>query len=333
MFLVIDTVMKFFFQKRRIPGTVHTLAFYNLENLFDVKDDRSTLDDDFLPHAKKKWNEKKYKKKVHKLGKAIARVGFDKSGQPPAIVGLAEVENEGVVNDLVNSKHLVKKGFEVVHYDSPDERGIDTALIYRKEYFEVIDSVTVPLLLYDERGVRDYTRDILHVTGRLNGERMHVLVNHWPSRRAGVYETNPKRIEAAQTVRQVMEAIIEEEKDPGIIIMGDFNDEPTSESIKKHLLTPFLINPMERLMGTQRGSLRHRGNWNLFDQIIVSHNFLKMERGTHHFAHANIFDKRFLAEWEGRYKGNPFRTFAGKKYLGGYSDHYPVYIQFKYTHS
>lgn len=320
-----------FFKRNRKRTSIYTVAFYNLENLFDTKDDASTLDNDFLPHSKKRWTKERYESKLFKLGKAISNVGFDKAKKPPSVVGLAEVENKSVVEELIRSKYLKTKDYGVIHYDSPDERGIDTALIYQKDNFEVLETNTIPLLLYNEFGERDYTRDILHVTGLLNNERLHILVNHWPSRRSGAQQTNSKRIEAAQTVRQIVEEIQENEEDPGILIMGDFNDDPLSESIKQHLLLPTLINPMERMMGLGRGSLNHKREWNLFDQIILSHNFLKMEQGTHHFAHADIFDKRFLKEWEGKYRGNPFRTFAGRKYLGGYSDHFPVYIHLKYT--
>ncbi|WP_340201314.1 endonuclease [Ascidiimonas sp. W6] len=320
-----------FFKRNSKDTSTYTVAFYNLENLFDTKDDKRTLDDDFLPNSEKKWTPKKYESKLFKLGKAISNVGFDKTRRPPSIIGLAEVENKNVVTDLIESKHLKNKNYGVVHYDSPDERGIDTALIYQKDTFEVKDTKTIPLLLFNEFGERDYTRDVLHVTGELNKERIHVLVNHWPSRRSGANETSDKRIAAAQNVKQVVEGIQNQEEDPGILIMGDFNDDPHSESIKNHLLTSTLINPMEQLMGQDRGSLNYRKQWNLFDQIILSHNFLKMERGTHHFAHADIFDERFLAEWKGSYKGNPFRTYVGKKYLGGYSDHFPVYVQLKYT--
>jgi predicted extracellular nuclease len=322
-----------FFSRRRKYVPIYTVAFYNLENLFDTKDDHRTLDDDFLPDSEKRWNKKRYESKLFKLGKAISKVGYDKAQKPPSVVGLAEVENKEVVAQLLRSKHLKNKDYGIVHYDSPDERGIDTALIYQKSTFEVIDTKTISLLLFNEFGQRDYTRDVLHVTGTLNKERLHILVNHWPSRRSGAEETKNKRIQAAQTVRQVVEEIQETEKNPGILIMGDFNDDPHSESIKEHLLTPSLINPMEKIMGLDRGSLNHKRKWNLFDQIILSHNFLKMERGTHHFAHADIFDKRFLTEWNGKYKGNPFRTYAGRKYLGGYSDHFPVYVQLKYIPS
>ncbi|NER13144.1 endonuclease [Leptobacterium flavescens] len=310
-------------------GSLHTVAFYNLENLFDTKNDSKTLDDDFTPKGFKKWNKKRYHGKLRKLSKAISNVGRDKNGNAPVIVGLAEVENKGVIKDLIGTKHLRKKGFGYVHYDSPDERGIDVALIYQEEYFTIIHSEVIPLMVYNEEGQRDFTRDILYVNGRLNNETVHILVNHWPSRRSGSDETSYKRVEAAKTVRHALDRIKGEEEDPVFIIMGDFNDDPGSESIKDHLMGPDLYNPMSRLLSIERGSLNHRFHWNLFDQIIFSHNFFDHKAGTHKFAHADIFDDHFLKEWKGKYKNNPFRTFKGRKYLGGYSDHFPVYIQLK----
>ncbi len=308
---------------------LHTIAFYNLENLFDTKDDPYTLDDDFLPKGKKKWNKKRYEKKIYKLGKAISSVGYDAAKKAPAIVGVAEIENKRVLEDLAQSKYLRKKDFGVVHYDSPDERGIDTGLIYQKRYFDVQHSEVHSLDLVDEVGRPDHTRDILEVTGKLNGERIHVLVNHWPSRRNGADETKHKRITAAKKAQEIVTNIQDEEAHAKIVIMGDFNDDPFSESIKEHLVSEDLYNPMETLLSYSKGSLNYKGDWNLFDQIIFTHNFFQTEKGTHRFAHADVFNDRFLAEWEGRYKGNPFRTFVGRKYLGGYSDHFPVFIQLK----
>ncbi len=308
---------------------LHTIAFYNLENLFDTKDDKRTLDDDFLPDGKKRWNEKRYRKKIYKLGTAISNVGYDKAKKAPAIVGVAEVENQGVLEDLVQSKHLKKKDYGVVHYDSPDERGIDTGLIYQKRYFEVVDSRVHGLDLVDEEGLPDHTRDILHVEGLLNGERIHVLVNHWPSRRAGANETQHKRVIAAEKAKYILSSIQEENEGAKVIVMGDFNDDPFSTSIKEHLVADELFNPMETLLSYSKGSLNYKGQWNLFDQIIFTPNFFQTDKGTHRFAHADVFNDRFLAEWKGRYKNNPFRTFVGKKYLGGYSDHFPVFIQLK----
>lgn len=322
--------MKYFNFKGKDKTNIHTVAFYNLENLFDTKNDPLTLDDDFTPRGKKNWNAKRYDKKLYKLGRAISNVGFHKANKAPAIVGLAEVENKQVIKDLINSKHLKNKDFDVVHHESPDERGIDTGFIYQKKHFEVVKSNVESLLLYDEFGERDFTRDILHVTGVLNNELVHVLVNHWPSRRNGADETSEKRVKAAKTAQKVIEKIKAEEASPNIIIMGDFNDDPYSESVKEHLVTDDFYNPMENLLNPyKRGSLNYKSNWNLFDQIIFSTNFFDIEENTHAFAHADIFDDKFLAEWKGKYKGNPFRTYVGRKYLGGYSDHFPVYIQLK----
>lgn len=306
-----------------------TVGFYNLENLFDIKDDPRTLDDDFLPESEKKWNQKRYEKKVFKLGTAISNIGFARTGKAPVLVGLAEVENKKVVQDLVRSKHLVNKNYGIVHYDSPDERGIDVALLYQKEYFTVTDSQNVPVMVYDEDGGRDFTRDILWVTGNLQGEEIHILVNHWPSRREGADFTAHKRITAAQSNREVIDQIVSESPNAKIVVMGDFNDDPSCESVKHHLVKDDLYNPMERLLTRFRGSLNYKGNWNLFDQIIFSHNFHKYEKGKHSFADADIFDDDFLKIYRGRYKGTPFRTYSGRRYKGGYSDHFPVYLLLK----
>jgi predicted extracellular nuclease len=308
---------------------LHTLAFYNLENLFDTLDNKHTLDDDFLPKGKKRWNEKRYQKKLFKLGKAISLVGADKAKKAPAIVGVAEVENKQVLLDLVATKQLAKHNYGVVHYDSPDERGIDVGLIYQKQYFTVVHSRVYPLMLENEAGVRDFTRDLLLVSGLLNGEMIHIIVNHWPSRRRGANETEAKRIAAAQNVRAIIEELRSEDENAKLVIMGDFNDDPHSSSIKNHLMGDELYNPMETLLSYTKGSASYDNKWNLFDQIILTHNFFERKEAKHSFANVDIFDDRFLAEYDGRYKGNPFRTYIGKKYLGGYSDHFPVYLHLK----
>lgn len=312
---------------------LYTIAFYNLENLFDTKNNPLILDDDFTPFGDNKWNEERYENKIYKLGKAISQIGIEQTGKAPALVGLAEVENKNVIRDLIASEHLAGSSYDFVHYDSPDERGIDTALLYNRDCFEVFSAEVFPLMVYAENGTRDYTRDVLYVSGNLNGERIHLLVNHWPSRREGADETEYKRIEAAKNVREIIDEIKLGEEDPSLIIMGDFNDDPISESIQNFLMDSDLYNPMSRLLDpTQKGSLNHRSKWNLFDQIIFSTNFFNTQPDTHSFANADIFDERFLQEWHGNYKGNPFRTFAGRKYLGGISDHFPVYILLKKNH-
>ncbi len=219
--------------------------------------------------------------------------------------------------------------FDFVHFDSPDERGIDTALFYDRSSFKVVHSEAIPLILQDEDGDRDYTRDILYVHGKLNGEPMHIFVNHWPSRRRGEAETEYRRVEASATLLSFMEKLEKDHPTPNYIIMGDFNDGPDARSIKQLIDSKPLYNPMEKLQTPFRGSANYKRTWSLFDQIIVSTNFFDYEEGTHSFAHANIFDAYFLKQWKGKYRGNPFRTYVGKRYLGGYSDHFPVFIQLK----
>ncbi|WP_106793669.1 endonuclease [Aquimarina sp. Aq78] len=319
---------KFYFSKKK---TNHfTIAFYNLENLFDTKDDPKTLDNDFLPDSEKKWNRKRYEKKIFKLGTAISNIGFLKTRKAPVLVGVAEVENKAVLKDLINSKHLKQKEYGIVHYDSPDERGIDVGLLYQKQYFEVKNSKTITVLVDNEKGERDYTRDILWVTGALNQEEVHILINHWPSRRDGAEGTAYKRIAAAEKNREIINQITDKNPNAKIIIMGDFNDDPSSESIK-NLVQQDFFNPMERLLTRYRGSTSYRSQWNLFDQIIFSHNFHQYEGGKHSFSNAAIFDDDFLKIYKGRYKGTPFRTYVGRKYKGGYSDHFPVYIRLRHN--
>jgi predicted extracellular nuclease len=307
----------------------YTIAFYNLENLFDTKKDPTILDDDFTPSGKKHWNYKRYKRKINKLSSVISQLGTKRSYYSPAIVGVAEVENVVVLNDLIGSINLKNEHYGVVHYDSPDERGIDVALLYKKELFELLHSETFTLYVENEFGVRDFTRDILLVKGNLNGELMHILINHWPSRRSGEDVSEEKRIKAAELVTSIVHQIYNETENAKIIVMGDFNDDPTNISVKKYLVNDTFYNPMERLINTGHGTLNHDRKWHLFDQIIFTKNFINIEENKHSFKYAEIFDEHFLKEWKGKYKGNPFRTYVGKWYQGGFSDHFPVYVYLK----
>ena len=303
-----------------------TIAFYNLENLFDVFDDKYTRDDDFLPTSEKHWTPKRYKKKVRKLGYTISKIGTKTSSNLPVLIGLAEVENKLVVNDLIHSKFLKTENYGVVHYDSPDERGIDVALIYNKDFFKVESSEIFSVNLFYADGEIDRTRDILLVEGFLNKEKIYVLVNHWPSRREGEKESEAKRLTASAKVIEIIDLIKQRDTNPKIIVMGDFNDNPSNKSVKQLVKSQDLYNPMETLLSFSRGSLSFRQQWNIFDQILFSTNFFEYKTNTHHFSKANIFDDEFLKQFKGKYKDTPFRTYVGKKYKGGYSDHYPVYI-------
>jgi len=302
----------------------YCVAFYNLENFFDTKDDPHALDDDFTPEGLHRWDEARFRNKANKIARAIAEIGKGESGKAPVLVGLAEVENRNVIEFLLRTKALRDLDYGFVHFDSPDERGIDTALLYSRAHFEPLDSRTLPLLVENTNGERDFTRDILQVRGRLNGEEVQLFVNHWPSRREGGEDTEYKRIIAARLILGELEAL--EGEGSKCILMGDFNDDPSSRSIQTLMASGRFINPMEQLLSPIGGSASYRGTWSLFDQILFSHDFLRGEPGTHGYVKAGIFAPRFLREWKGRYKGLPFRTYAGGKYLGGYSDHFPVYL-------
>ena len=303
-----------------------TVAFYNLENLFDVYDDELTNDNDFLPDSAKRWTPKRYNNKLRKLGFVISNINKEKTEKIPAIIGLAEVENNTVLDDLLASKHLVDLPYNYVHFDSPDERGIDVALLYDTTVFEVEVSEIFPVPIYDEDGSIDYTRDILLVKGLLNNEMIYVMVNHWPSRHDGAKETEPKRMLASEKASEIIQTIKNEDAEAKVIIMGDFNDDPFSNSIKHLINSNDLYNPMKILLSDISGTTKHYDEWNLFDQILFSTNFFETDSGKLSFDSAALFDEEFLKQYRGPFKGAPFRTYVGKKYKGGYSDHFPVYI-------
>ena len=305
------------------------IAFYNIENLFDIYDDELTNDDDFLPTSAKKWTKKRYRNKIFKVGYVISKIGVETTKKPPALIGLAEVENSLVLTDLIQSQELSKYNYGFVHHDSLDERGIDVALLYDKDEFKVESSDIFSLYIETPEGERDYTRDILLVHGILDGEPIHVIVNHWPSRRDGEEETSYKRMIASKKLLEIISKIKAKYPDPKIIVMGDFNDNPNDSSIQFLMDNELLYNTTEKLWTRDRGSLNHDFQWKLFDQIIISKNLLKPSQSGYHFECANIFDEKFVTQFNGKFKGQPFRTYVGKKYIGGFSDHFPVYAILK----
>lgn len=264
-----------------------------------------------------------------KLGSVISKIGEDKTNTAPAIIGLAEVENSKVLSDLVRSKNLINEAYSYVHYDSSDERGIDVALLYKNDVFKVENSETFSVYLQNELGEQDYTRDILMVQGKLHHESVYIIVNHWSSRREGEKETEYKRIAAANKVNTIISMLKKDEPNAKIIVMGDFNDNPNSNSIISMEKENNLYNPYKTVWSREKGSLNHNFQWNQFDQILFSTNFFDLNTTSLNFDHANVFNSKFLTEYHGKYKGQPFRTYVGKKYKGGYSDHFPVYIVLK----
>ncbi|APD06886.1 hypothetical protein UJ101_01367 [Flavobacteriaceae bacterium UJ101] len=310
----------------------HTIGFYNIENLFDIIDDPDTLDEAFTPDSPKRWTAQRYENKLHKLAKAIKLLGDEDSVEPPVILGLAEVENKSVLEDLTQKTELQQFQYGIVHFDSPDERGIDVGFIYQKEAFMVLHKESHSVYLEDEKGIQDTTRDILHVSGLLKGMPLDIIVTHWPSKRNGDVNAQ-KRLVVADKVRSIVDTIFDREPGANLLVMGDFNDDPDGKSLKRLKIEDEaykmdreeLFNPMIELEKEGKGSLSHKGHWNLFDQILVSKALIRGQRSIQ-FKKADVFDPRLLQEWKEPYKGEPFRTYVGKKYLGGYSDHFPVYI-------
>ena len=313
---------------------VGCIAFYNLENLYDTINDPNTNDDEFTPEGKNKWISKRYYEKLDHMAQVISQIGDEYVKGGPVILGVAEVETQGVLEDLVKQPALVKSNYGVVHYNSPDKRGVDVAMIYQKDHFTVTNSKTVTLTI---PGRTDFfTRDQLVVAGKFDGESLYVIVNHWPSRRGGEKRSAALRNAAADLAKSIVDSIQKIDSTAKIVIMGDLNDDPTNNSLVVHLKTKSdeketstkdLFNTSYNLFKKDGiGSLAYRDNWNLFDQIIVSGALLGDDRSTYKFYKSKVFNRNFLVQKEGAFSGYPFRTYVGSTYQGGYSDHFPAYI-------
>lgn len=330
-FLIVGTTLA----QERKTYKIRTIAFYNLENLFDTLDNPETFDDDRTPEGKDLWTQERYKRKVDHMSKVLSEIGSETSKTSPDIIGICEVENRQVVEDLVHHPYLRDKDYGIIHFDSPDERGIDVALLYKKESYIPSSFSSHRLLLYNSEDFRDYTRDQLVVGGYMDGEEIHFIVNHWPSRSGGEARSKPYRIAAAKLNRRIIDSILDISPKAKIIAMGDLNDDPLDDSLKKVLKTKgkqpsltrdALYNPMENLYKKGWGSLAYRDQWNLFDQIYLTANFVLNSYEGFHYWKAGIFSPSYLLDQDGKYKGYPLRTYAGGSYIGGYSDHFPVYI-------
>ena len=313
---------------------IRTIAFYNVENLFDTVNDSLLFDDEMTPDGNYNWTLERYGLKIHHIAEVISKIGQSITQTCPDIVGLCEVENRNVIKDLINHPFLQTYDFKIIHYDSPDERGIDVALIYKSNRFIPISFKSHRLLIFDDSDQRDYTRDQLVVEGLLEGEEFYIIVNHWPSRSGGVARSNPHRKAAARLNRRIIDSVLRLNLDAKIISMGDLNDNPTDSSIKNTLTStdrvskesPALINPMQALYKKGEGSLAYRDQWSLFDQILLSKNLVDENRKSYTFWKAGIYHPSYLQTKTGNYKGYPFRTYAAGRYTGGYSDHFPVYV-------
>ena len=310
-----------------LPERGWRIAFYNVENLFDTADDPEKKDEEFTSEGMRYWSEYRYWEKSNRMAKAILSIG---EWDAPDVVGLAEVENRKVVEDLVNSEALRKFNYEVVHFESPDRRGIDVGMIYRTDRLDLLSSNHIAVTLPDDPGFA--TRDILYAKMVTPTEdTLHLMYCHWPSRYGGQAQSEPKRIQAARTVRTVVDSILSKNAGAYIIIAGDLNDEWNNVSVKDHLVNPGgSKKPLVNLMATLppgQGSHRYRGVWSYLDQVIVSTTLLDEKDLDIVNKKASIADHDFLLEKDEKYPGlMPYRTFIGMRYHGGFSDHLPVYI-------
>jgi hypothetical protein len=315
---------------------VRTIAFYNLENLYDTIND-TTINDEASPIMELKGHRTQaYYKKLNNMAKVISEIGFDKAQTAPAILGVCEIENRQVLEDLIATDYLKKYEYGIIQYNSADKRGIDVALLYRKQFFTPTAHKSYDVKLYDA-GNRVYTRDQLLVSGMLDGEMMHFIVNHWPSRRGGEAKSRPLREGAAKYNLQMTDSLQKMYDNPKIIGMGDLNDDPINASMKKILKATGekkkvknggIYNPMEDLFRRGFSTLGYRDNINLFDQIYMTSPLLgdAKDYTSWKFYQANIFNPNYLTQTSGQYKGYPFRSWGDGGFTGGYSDHYPVYI-------
>ena len=321
-------------QKNTKDYQIVSVGFYNFENLFDTLDSPDTNDAEFTPKGSNRYTYERYQSKLSNLSRVVSELGTEHCEDGLAILGVSEIENRSVLEDFVRQKVIRKRNYQIVHYDSPDRRGIDVALLFNPKYFRLESSKAYPVH-FIHTGDTSFTRDVLHVTGLLNGERTHVLVNHWPSRSGGEKRTIYRRAAAADVCRRVYDSLRIEDPLVKVLIMGDLNDDPVSPSVKDHLravgkvgnVKPYeMYNPMFQSFRKGLGSNAWRDTWSLFDQIILSYGYTQCDQPGYCFYKSKIYNPKYLRQVGGQYAGYPLRTYANGQFAGGYSDHFPVFV-------
>lgn len=314
------------------------IVFYNVENLFDIENDSITNDDEFLPKGEKYWSNRRYWEKLNHISKTIVAIG---GWNPPEIIGLCEIENRKVLADLTQKSPMAKLGYRIIHKESPDRRGIDVAMLYLKDKFSPLKYKPIPVYFpFDKNST---TRDILYVCGTTkNKDTLHVFINHWPSRWGGQLESERKRMQAATVLRNEIDSLFREKPKAKIVILGDFNDYPENKSMTDILKANKIINQINDTYlynlsayiqeNRNQGSHKYQGKWGILDQIIVSGAILNAEKGLSTTKeNAFIFNADFLLTDDENFTGRQtFRTYIGYKYIGGYSDHLPVFLDLIY---
>lgn len=312
---------------------VFGVAFYNLENLFDTINNNGKYDLEFSPEGARQWNGDKYRSKLKNMSYAISQMTTSTTPMGPAIIGVSEIENKSVLDDLVKEESIKKWHLQVVHHDSPDRRGVDVGLLYNPRFFKVLNVTNSTLKVEGNPGFR--SRDQMCVTGLLGGEKVSVIVNHWPSRLGGQEASSHLREAAAALSKHIADSLLADDPNQGVIIMGDLNDDPMDKSVaqvvgakkkQEDVQKGRFYNPWWSMLDKGIGTLAYKGQWNLFDQIIISSNFLGSNRNTLKYWKCEILNKDFLKTQEGDRKGYPLRTFVGGAFTNGYSDHFPTEI-------
>lgn len=335
---------------------IHTVAFYNFENCFDTINDPKTNDDEWTPTGLQRWTSKKYHHKLKNLARVLSEIGSAENLNSPTFIAGSEIENRGVLEDLIKQPKLINKNYGIIHFDSPDKRGIDVALLYQKKQFQPTSYTNIPLYIYrnipktektlktesEEKtddvleistlNKRVYTRDQLLVTGFLDGEEITIIINHWPSRSGGEKKSSPFREAAGTLNRKIIDSLQRINPNVKVITLGDLNDGPYNKSVKVALgakakktdVSPLgIYNPFEEMAKNGMGTIANRDAWDIFDQILVSQSLLKPDYSSFRYWKAGIYNKSFLIQTSGQYKGYPLRHSSTEV---GFSDHFPVYI-------
>ena len=315
----------------------YKVVFYNLENLFDIHDDPETHDEEFLPKGVKKWNAKKYQMKLTNMERVlfdIAAINRDY----PIVIGVSEIENRSVLEDLISQPKLKGANYRICHYDSPDARGVDVAFLYRADVFKLQGSDNIKLVVDELPNFK--TRDLVVMWGTIEDEPFYFLVSHWPSRLGGKEASQFKRDACAKQIRGIKDSLLAANPATKVVVMGDFNDDATDASLVKtmgakgkteELVKGDFFNPYFQMLRAGYGTLAYQDAWNLFDNICVTENLVNAEdcklriiKGDKFYG--NIFTRPYMIQQEGQYKGYPLRTFVTNNFQNGFSDHFPVYI-------
>lgn len=318
-------------QKQEKQYELYGVAFYNLENMFDTLHDSGKNDFEYLPTGAMKWGTMKYTHKLKNMSEVLSQLATDKLPMGAAVIGMSEVENRNVLQDLLKQPALANRGYQIVHYEGPDRRGVDCAFFYNPTLFKLQDSKLVPYV-YENNDTTYKTRGFLVMGGQMAGEHCYFIVNHWPSRAAESWA----RERGGAQVRVVKDSLLQVDPKAKIFIMGDMNDDPFDKSMSVSLGAKRkaadckdndLFNPWwDTLVDKGIGSLQYKGKWNLFDQIVFTGNLLGSDRSTLKFWKNEVFMRDYLFQQDGKYKGYPKRTHAGGVWLDGYSDHLPTVV-------